>query len=166
VVAACLQQAGGLAATLGASVSHFLNSADQNLGHNETQVLHDTQCLLRETVQRVGRACGHGPWTNARARPGNRTRLSVRLFSSLPPAETKASSSPAAPVTIPERRWPPVPCPTGQTEKIYEILVDDTSPASILLAMKPVGQIFVSGNPDSSQYYCWAEEITNDPNCD
>jgi hypothetical protein len=42
-----------LAATLEASVARFLNAADQNLGHNETQVLHDTQSLLRETVQRA-----------------------------------------------------------------------------------------------------------------
>jgi hypothetical protein len=53
VVAACLQQAGGLAATLGASVARLFNAADQNLGHNETQVLHDTLSLLRETIQRA-----------------------------------------------------------------------------------------------------------------
>jgi hypothetical protein len=45
-----------LAATLEASTARFLNATDQNLGHIETQVLHDTQNLQRETVQRVTQA--------------------------------------------------------------------------------------------------------------
>jgi hypothetical protein len=45
-----------LAVTLEASVVRFLNAADQNLGHIETQVLHDTQNLQRQTVQRAAQA--------------------------------------------------------------------------------------------------------------
>jgi hypothetical protein len=47
-----------LTVTLEASVVRFLNATDQNLGHFETQVLHDTQNLQRETVQRVTQAKG------------------------------------------------------------------------------------------------------------
>jgi hypothetical protein len=59
-----------LAVILDASVRRFLSAADQNLGHLETQVLHDTQALLRETIRRAAQAkadatspccpvCGH-----------------------------------------------------------------------------------------------------------
>lgn len=45
-----------LAVTLEASVARFLNAADQNLGHIETQALHDVQALLRATTQRAAQA--------------------------------------------------------------------------------------------------------------
>jgi hypothetical protein len=45
-----------LAATLEASVTRFLNAADQNLGHLETQAIHDVQALLRQTTQRAAQA--------------------------------------------------------------------------------------------------------------
>ena len=45
-----------LAVTLEASVARFLSAAAQNLGHLETQALHDVQALLRETVRRGAQA--------------------------------------------------------------------------------------------------------------
>lgn len=45
-----------LAVTLEASATHFQGAADQDLGHLEVQVLHDTQALLRETVRRAAQA--------------------------------------------------------------------------------------------------------------
>lgn len=45
-----------LAVTLEASVARFLNAADQNLGHMETQALHDVQALLRQATQRAAQA--------------------------------------------------------------------------------------------------------------
>ncbi|WCJ60993.1 hypothetical protein NXS98_07700 [Fontisphaera persica] len=45
-----------LVGTLEASVAHFLVSTDQNLGHLETQLQHDLQALLRETLRRAAQA--------------------------------------------------------------------------------------------------------------
>lgn len=45
-----------LAVTLEASVTRFLHAADQNLGHLETQALHDVQDLQRQTTQRAAQA--------------------------------------------------------------------------------------------------------------
>ena len=45
-----------LAVTLEASVTRFLHAADQNLGHLETQTLHDVQDLQRQTTQRAAQA--------------------------------------------------------------------------------------------------------------
>jgi len=45
-----------LAVTLEASAARFLGAAAQNLGHFETQALHDVQALLRTTTQRAAQA--------------------------------------------------------------------------------------------------------------
>jgi len=45
-----------LAVSLEASATRFLAAADQNLGHMETQALHDVQALLRQATQRAAQA--------------------------------------------------------------------------------------------------------------
>jgi hypothetical protein len=78
----------------------------------------------------------------------------------LPLAETEASSSPAGPLTTPNRRRQPVPRPTDVNANIREILIDGAAGGAYITNIKPAQRTFGFGDHALCQAYCKAQYCT------